>query len=499
MKIKRFHAKDMRSTIRKVREQLGADAVILSNRRAADGVEIIAAVDYDETLLDAQTASTLATEYNDSLETELALTAETKSTLSNKMDAGDNLPDVYSEAALNRRMNQLSTNSVPSSFAAPDFSIPELDDDDSLTLSVAARKTETQPEAESKMEIESRETPFIDESFSATSTKNSAQASAHIWAEDPSILAMQNELKSLRGLLVNQLSGLAWGQEARYHPLRARLLQRLLALGMSPVLARDIAAQCDENDDIDKNWRNALARIAKRLPTVEQDILEQGGIVALVGATGVGKTTTIAKLAARYTLEHGPQKVLLITTDTNRVAAHEQLRSYARILGVPMRVAGDADALQNLVHSFADKELILIDTAGMSQRDMKLSKQLSMITKGVQNGGREVKIYLTLAANSQRRVLEDVAQTFNAIPLAGAVLTKLDETTSLGGSLSVTIEQSLPVAWISDGQQVPEDLHRARPHSLVSRSVSIMQKLTSPDRDDPVSLTVGGMLANANG
>ncbi len=499
MKIKRFHAKDMRSTIRKVREQLGADAVILSNRRVADGVEIIAAIDYDETLLEAQASAMQGFETRNSVDSDAVVEEKMESELSTNSD-GDELPDVYSEAALNRRFAQKQNHKLDDApraeFDIDSFSIPELDDDDALTLSAAAKmKTAVREEAESDV----REAPFISETFSASQEKVKTPSSAHIWAEDPSILAMQDELKSLRGLLVNQLSGLAWGQETRYHPLRARLLQRLLALGLSPALARKTAAHCDENTEIEKNWRHALARIAKNLSNVEQDVLEQGGIVALVGATGVGKTTTIAKLAARYTLQHGPQKVLLITTDNNRVAAHEQLRSYARILGVPMRVAGDAQTLKSLIHSFSDKELILIDTAGMSQRDMQLSQKLSMITEGARGGGREVQIYLTLAANSQRRVLEDVAQAFSKIPLAGAVLTKLDETTSLGGALSVTIEQALPVAWFSDGQQVPEDLHRARPHSLVSRSVSIMQNLTSSTDDEPVSLTVGGMLVNANG
>ncbi|VAX13757.1 Flagellar biosynthesis protein FlhF [hydrothermal vent metagenome] len=491
MKIKRFHAKDMRSTIRKVREELGADAVILSNRRAADGVEIIAAIDYDESLLDAQVPAATSASRDDEINIdasgpEIAERTNKTVSLSTSQREADDLPDVYSEAALNRRLSQPRQPA----FAAHDFSLPEVDHDIEVQNSQANH-------------AELRETPFIKETLNESptpqQTETEAQTRAHSWSEEPSILAMQEELKSLRGLLVEQLSGLAWGQETCYHPLRARLLQRLLALGLSPVLAREIAAQCDEDDEIEKNWRCALARIAKRLPVAEQDILEQGGIIALVGATGVGKTTTVAKLAARYTLQHGPQKVLLITTDNNRVAAHEQLRSYARILGVPMRVAGDAQTLKSLIHGFADKGLILIDTAGMSQRDMKLSKQLSMITDGARDGGREVQIYLTLAANSQRGVLEDVAQAFNTIPLAGAILTKLDETTSLGGTLSVTIEQSMPVAWISDGQQVPEDLHRARPHSLVSRSVAIMQKLTSPEGDDPVSLTLGGMLANANG
>ncbi|MDH5570537.1 MAG: flagellar biosynthesis protein FlhF, partial [Gammaproteobacteria bacterium] len=352
-------------------------------------------------------------------------------------------------------------------FAASDFNIPAYTEVEQIS---------------NKNKVDSRET-----------------GSAHIWSEEPAIVAMQDELKSLRGLLVNQLSGLAWGQESRYHPLRARLLQRLLALGLSPVLAREIAGNSNEEESFDKNWRLALGQLAHRLPVAERDIIEQGGVVALVGATGVGKTTTIAKLAARYTLRHGPQNVLLVTTDNQRVAAHEQLRSYARILGVPMRVASNAEDLRGLLHGFADKGLILIDTAGMNQADMQLSEQLGTLNNESRRGQREIQIYLTLAANSQRRVLEQVANAFKDIPLAGSILTKLDETASLGGALSVAVEQNLPVAYFCDGQQVPEDIHLARQHTLVSRSVAIIQQLASTNRDETFSITVGGMVAHANG
>jgi flagellar biosynthesis protein FlhF len=314
--------------------------------------------------------------------------------------------------------------------------------------------------------------------------------------DDASFKEMQAEIKSLRGLLVNQLSGLAWENETRYHPIRARILQRLIALGLSPSLARNITEQLQESDDVDHNWRMALGVLAHQLPVLDDSILNgRKNIVAIVGATGVGKTTTVAKLAARYLLRHGKGRVGLITTDNYRVAAHEQLRSYARIMGAPMRVASDVETLQDALAAFHDKELVLIDTAGMSQRDMRLNEQFNLLKES----GHDIKVFLAIAANNQRGVMTDVERAFKAVPLSGCILTKVDETTSLGGGLSIAAEHNLPIAYISDGQQVPEDLHPARAHALVSRAVAIMQDVGIGAKDDPVSQMIGGMVAHAHG
>jgi len=439
MKIKRFVADDMRTALRKVSETLGPDAVILSNNRIDEGVEIVAAIDYDESLINEPVKPSAAKKPNPFIQEDEELTRS-------------HIEQRDREAAL---------------------------DDVRYARNIPV----TPPRFE------------INETYNHTESK--PQNSEHLWTEEPAFMEMQSELKSLRGLLVNQLSGLSWGKEVQYHPLRARLLQRLMSLGLSPVLSREIAAQVNEEQDFEHNWRLALGELAHRIPVGENEIIEKGGVVALVGATGVGKTTTIAKLAARYTLKHGPHRVALITTDNYRVAAHEQLRSYARIMGVPMRVTGDADSLREALDSLQDKELILIDTAGMSQRDMMLNKQFEMLQA---EGLPEIKTYLTLAANCQRGVLNETNDKFKEMHLDGCIFTKLDETTSMGGALSVAIENDLPVSYLCDGQQVPEDIHLARAHSLVSRSVSIMQHMASMNtHDEATSLTIGGMVANGHG
>lgn len=445
MKITRFIAQDMRSALRKVSETLGPDAVILSNNRVEDGVEIVAAIDYDESLFQ-----------------ESENKSQTKKPKPN--------PFIQDDAGVTREHIEKRNRQAALDDIRFGRNIPQ-----STTV----------------------ETAPVYASTPVKPVNVAERSNDHLWSQQPAFLEMQSELKSLRGMLVNQLSGLSWGNEVQYHPLRARLLQRLMSLGLSPKLAKDIATKVNEEKDFEHNWRLALGELAHRVPVGENEIIEKGGIVALVGATGVGKTTTIAKLAARYTLKHGPHRVALITTDNYRVAAHEQLRSYARIMGVPMRVTGDAESLRAALDSLCDKELILIDTAGMSQRDMTLNKQFSMLQA---EGLPPIKTYLTLATNCQRGVLHETTEKFKEMPLAGCILTKIDETTSMGGALSVAVEHNLQISYLCDGQQVPEDMHLARPHSLVSRSVSIMQHMASINsHDETTSLTIGGMVANGYG
>lgn len=532
MKIKRFLADDIRTALRRVSESLGPDAVILSNNRVEGGIEIVAAIDYDDSLIhssDSNSASLNSQQqpnkenyaeqmaFNQSRESIAKQAVQTQLEKNNRIKNPFKKRNKENEAELRNKQLQLQKIQEQQQQEIKKH-IKERNRKDALDdLRYARNIPAPQPKILMNEDVRSisRQEP-ISESFTAltpTRTQASEEIAAlvseqapaqiseeskqHLWTEEPAFMEMQSELKSLRGLLVNQLSGLSWGKEVHYHPLRARLLQRLMSLGLSPALSREIAAEVNEEKDFEHNWRLALGELSHRIPVGENDIIANGGVVALVGATGVGKTTTIAKLAARYALEHGPHTVALITTDNHRVAAHEQLRSYARIMGVPMRVAGDADSLRQAFDCLQDKELILIDTAGMSQRDMTINKQFEILQA---DGLPEIKTYLTLSTNCQRSVLAETGYKFKDTKLAGCILTKVDETTSIGGALTVAIENDLPIAYFCDGQQVPEDIHIARAHNIVSRSVSVMQHMASVNaRDKESSFTIGGMVANGHG
>ncbi|NJO12586.1 MAG: hypothetical protein HC872_03005 [Gammaproteobacteria bacterium] len=200
-----------------------------------------------------------------------------------------------------------------------------------------------------------------------------------------------------------------------------------------------------------------LGLLLKRIPVTDDGILEHGGVVAVVGPTGVGKTTTIAKIAARFALKHGAHHVALVSTDTYRIGAREQLLTYARILGVSMHVAQDATELANALAQLEMKKLVLIDTAGMSQRDLRLNEQFATL----HNDHARIRVLLALSAAGEYSALEETVRVFERIRPSACVLTKLDEAASLGAPLSIAIRHGLAIAHLCDGQRVPEDLHPA--------------------------------------
>ena len=285
---------------------------------------------------------------------------------------------------------------------------------------------------------------------------------------DNLLMEMSKELKSLRSAMDSKLSSVSWAAMSQTNPVRADLLQRLAGMSISRKLSVKIANRFTNHTDPELVFSQAQELLAKVLPVAEDDLLQHGGIAALVGPTGVGKTTTIAKLAAKFILKHGPRQVALITTDNYRIGAHEQLNTYGRILDVPVRVASSAAELRNLITGFSDKRLILIDTAGMSQRDMKLVEQINTL----QQSGIAIKSYLVMSAATEYKAMNEIIKAFQVFEPQASILTKLDEAATIGSAVSSIIENNLPLSFIADGQQVPEDMHSPCARTLISQCVA---------------------------
>jgi len=471
MKLKRYTAPDIRQAMAKVRDELGPDAVILSNRKIDDGIEIIAAMDYDDAIVNTplktkkekQETRLTSSARNKSLAEHLSKTVDSKS-----IEAGPQ------EALWKKAFEET-------------YELENIDEPKKSNVKKSPSRPEVAQQVSSDWVDQFKTNLDVsdDDDFSETTPVKNSQNSDEL-------KSVRDELSSLRGLLETQLSSLAWSETSKRKPTKTKVLKHLLELGLTPDTSYQLLENIDDSETFESCWRKSLAMFVKQLPIIEEDIIQNGGVIALVGPTGVGKTTTIAKIAARYALTHGTENIALVTTDNYRIGAQEQLRTYGRILGTPVKVANNAEELRSVLKSLYDKDLVLIDTAGMSQRDIKLTEQFSMLSEG----SILIKSYLVISASSQQQVLDETVHAYKKAFLEGCIITKIDETLSLGGALSTIARHKLPISYISDGQRVPEDLHQASAVELIKSSVEMMNRAKIELDENVVELAYGGIAAN---
>ncbi|WP_417705006.1 flagellar biosynthesis protein FlhF [Rheinheimera aquimaris] len=427
MKIKRFVAKDMRTALTEVKEFLGPDAIILSNKKVAEGVEIVAAIDQEpapaaQPRPEPRFSATVA----DDDEAE-APADSLKALLARQM-----IKQQVTQNAATKPLLKAATQEAP---RAAQF--------ERQTSGAAAGGNTVQLTELTK--LQEQQAKLVQQQMDA----------------------MRNEMLSMRQLLQHQVSGLMWQDLARREPVRALIIENLQQLGLSEQVADQLACFMPEELNSADAWEVALELLAGQLSTTNDDILRRGGVVALVGPTGVGKTTTVAKLAAEFAKRHGADQVALITTDSYRIGAFEQLATFGRIIGCPVKLAKDSDELALLINQLQQRKLILIDTAGMSQRDVRLAEKLASL---MHNSRVKIKSYLVLSATAQARVMQESVTHFKRIPLSGCIFTKLDECLSLGEVINVAIANALPVSYLTNGQRVPEDIAVADAQKLVQQA-----------------------------
>lgn len=475
MKIKRFFAPDIRQAMKMVKEELGADAVIMSNKSVDGGVEIVAARDFDEQVIQNQMAQNNLNKQQ--APTESLGLAEL---LSKKLD----LPDFEAEK---NRLHVVSSPRKPGAeSSAPERPRRNIDQyvgyaekvylRDSATATAAPRQTKMMNEFDRMASTKEAISAKINRPAAPLPPKEKMMHRELLEtksnpASDALLLEMSRELKSLRSAMDTKLANITQLQPNQNTSVRADLLKSLAGMSISNKLSVKIANRLTHHTDADLAFTQAQDLLAKVLPIEHDHLLDQGGIIALVGPTGVGKTTTIAKLAAKFILKHGPRQVALITTDNYRIGAHEQLNTYARILDIPVRVASSAFELRNLIQGFSDKRLVLIDTAGMSQRGMKLVEQINTL----QESAVAIKTYLVMSAATEYKAMHEIINAFQVFEPQACILTKLDEAATVGAAISAIVEQNLPLSFVTDGQQVPEDIHSPCARDLIDQCVTELE------------------------
>jgi flagellar biosynthesis protein FlhF len=287
-------------------------------------------------------------------------------------------------------------------------------------------------------------------------------------ASDGMVQQMMREVASMKAMMQRELAGMAWSGMKERAPARAAMMQMLLDCGFSPALARELVALVQEDASGAAARKVISTEIQRRLPvTTHEALVEQGGVFALIGPTGVGKTTTVAKLAARCVVRHGASSLALLTTDSYRIAAHDQLRIYGRILNVPVHAVKDGDDLKSTLAQLRDKRAILIDTVGMSQRDKLVAEQATLLGAG----DGQIRRLLLLNATTNAATLDEVIGAYAGGGVHGCIITKIDESASVGAALDSAIRHRLRVHYVTNGQCVPEDVHVPNATYLTHRAL----------------------------
>jgi flagellar biosynthesis protein FlhF len=461
MNVRKFFGANTREALRQVRDVLGADALILSNRRVEGGVEIMAVTD-----------------------------GEVQALTYGQPPQGDpqrpQQPPIQPEtiaAILHRRQSspgpaqavkppEFETLRSPATGAGAAAYRQVADESPAAPTqrSAVAHDLPTLRGGEGFADDARQEDMFGQEPVAARSVETARAA-------EPLVSEMAQELKRMRGLLESQLSGFAWGELARRDPVKAELMRTLLGAGFSPLLSRQLVDAMPKGLDHDKGLKWIKAALAHNLRVVESgaDFITRGGVYALVGPTGVGKTTTVAKLAARAVLKYGAERVALITTDSYRIGAHEQLKIYGRILNVPVHVVRDEAELELTLADLTRSHLTLIDTVGMSQRDRRITEQIEFLC----GRGSRIKRHLLLPATAQNVTLDDIVRAYRGSGMDGVIMSKIDESVSIAPAIDCLIRHGLDLHYVTNGQKVPEDLHLANALYLVDRAFKGGQENTA--------------------
>ena len=495
----------MRTALVQIKEELGADAVIMSQKKIPEGVELMAAVDYNQpaqaekatpTTL-SNTASSERRVENDVVsigQSAVAIQDENaprQSMTSQLLHDSEAAPADSLSALLNRKVqqeNQVPTSPINSS-SGSDIEQQFKNFTDRLEHSNSVNNADSQTNAQPIQSQSPVNAPHESVNINPQPTVEVANTRQNN-VDSHEIEQMRQEMSSIRQLLEHQISGLMWQDMAQKDPSKALMVNRLMAIGLNEQTAEQIAGFIPSYTNEQEAWQQAKQLLAQQLNTTNNDIIHRGGVVSLVGPTGVGKTTTIAKLAARFAQIHGSDQVVMISTDSYRIAGFEQLATYGRIIGCQVKLAKDAQSLEALLQQYGQKKLVLIDTAGLGQRDIRLAEHLTTL---IANSRVRIRNYLVLAANTQQRVMQENVDRFKKVPLAGCIYTKLDESLSVGEIIATSIQNGLAIGYLTDGQRVPEDIKVANAEKLVTLADRLAGKVNKQNFTRPMPINAAAV------
>jgi flagellar biosynthesis protein FlhF len=449
MNIQRFHAPTSREALAKARMAFGEGTLILSNRPTATGVEVLATAEDTLNSLDQPQE------------------APSRTAAAPKPAAVASKPAKNASPTTQSQVEEDAEQLAMSTLSFQDYVRERMLRRRHDSLKVIAQDT---PAPAATRLSESAAPVWMDAPMSAP--KQPAVSSPKVAAQPAQMpQGIVDELQAMKDMIEERFNTLAWLGQAKQNPIQSNLMLKLIRAGYSPALARAMLEKLPDSLGATESVRWVMDVLERNLKTdTGRSLPEEGGVYALVGATGVGKTTTTAKLAGLCARQYGPASVGLITLDTYRIGAHEQLRTYGRMLGVVAHLAHDQAALQDLLNLLSNKKMILIDTTGVAPRDPRKRELLDVLDLP------NVNRLLVLNAGGQGETLDEVVSSFRSTGVQQAVLSKIDEAVKLGPALDAAIRHQLVLRGVTTGQRVPEDWESADASKLVRLSMRTPNK-----------------------
>jgi flagellar biosynthesis protein FlhF len=494
MNVKKFIAASSREAWRNVRETLGPDAVILSNRTIKGGVEILAMANEEMSTLATPAPARRAmrppvkkviAELNEAYAPTMSAAAfVAHEALSARSESA---PSIQAAAAKAAPAFAPVSAPAPEPISAPAFAsaFTTTPTPQEPSPAAVARVWRNRAGANSPTEAVALADVMAARRLQVAATESAAAAYSEV----------MKEIRQMRGALESQLAEISWDHTQKRDPHKADIMREMLAAGFSASLSRLMTEHLPAGDNAAAGLTWVKSILARNLLTMnnENELLEQGGVYALVGPTGVGKTTTTAKLAARCVMRHGANKLALITTDGYRIGAYEQLRIYGKILGVMVHSVKDESDLRIALQELKGKHTVLIDTVGVGQRDQMVSEQVAMLS----GAGADVKRLLCLNATATGSTLNEVVRAYKGEGLAGCIITKLDEAATIGNVIDIVIRQKLNLYYVANGQRVPEDLHIANKLYLADRAFKQKRETAPFELQDTELPLIAGLATRA--
>lgn len=477
--VKRFVAPTMTRALELVQREMGPEAVILSSKRVDKGVEIITSLEPDLPTRGIDVRRKFGQNFDTDVDTAMSSDSAWRSQAGIEKAAA-NFGGVTEKNGVSIKPQRSSADLAKEIEAARE--------------KMLAAKRQAKIEAEggasgmANSSAMAQSSTGFSKSFANAAGDSSVGGDSSVRGQDSAVSqlhieSLQSDIADMRMLLEQQLwhmsdrdsfhgNNHSMPQQVNMPKQFALVSQRLKRMGLSDPLIEELMANTTQGARASVAWKESMIALARRIPVTSDSVLNAAGVYAFLGQTGVGKTTTIAKLAAQYVLKHGPGKVALLTTDTYRVGAFDQLRTMGRILNVPVRVVDRDNSLLTVLSSLRQFPLVLIDTAGFRLGDPLLKAQMDQL-----ESSSTVKRVVVLSCNNQLATLKASVHAHRGKRgLHACVLTKLDESPSLGEALSLVLQEKIPVAYTTDGQDIPNDITAACGPSLVAKAVSIVKE-----------------------